>query len=205
MLAIASTVLTMVLEVSMVTPLQPRSGLPAAYPYDYELQVTLSNGRRAHIRPIVPGDAVLLANAAQEADADTLYHRFFNPAIRLDRKRLRFLTEIDYEARFALAAFVEGEGVAIARFEPAGDRLAEVAVVVKPEWRKLGLATTLLDHLEDAALERGIDTFEALYLPDNHAIERVLEKRGFGDVRVEAGVARVTKALGGRAPHEPVG
>lgn len=195
MLAIASIVLTMVVRPDMITPLQPRAGLPHGYPYDYERQVSLRDGRIVHIRPIVPGDAVLLAREVKEADADTLYHRFFNPAVKLDRRRLRYLTEIDYEKRFALAAFADGEGVAIARFEPATDRVAEVAVVVKPEWRRLGLATEMFALLEEAALERGIVELEALYLPDNHAIERVLEKRGFTGVTVDSGVARVTKKL----------
>ena len=180
----------------MTTPLQPSTGLPPEYPFDYERQITLRDGRCVYIRPVVPGDAVLLAKEVAEADADTLYHRFFNPAIRLDKKRLRFLTEVDYDHRFALVGFHRGEGIAIARFEPAGDDLAEVAVVVKPMWRKLGLATAMFDLLEDAAIERGIKEFEALYLPDNHAIERVLEKRGFGGATVDAGVARVSKALG---------
>jgi RimJ/RimL family protein N-acetyltransferase len=195
MLAIASITLTMVKRPEMITPLQPRAGLPHGYPFDYERQLSLSDGRTVHIRPIVPGDAVLLAREVKEADADTLYHRFFNPAVKLDQKRLRYLTEIDYERRFALAAFADGEGVAIARFESSTAGVAEVAVVVKPEWRRLGLATEMFVLLEEAALERGITEFEALYLPDNHAIERVLEKRGFGGVTVESGVARVTKKL----------
>ncbi len=179
----------------MITPLQPRTGLPPGYPFDYERQLKLYDGRTVFVRPVVPGDAVLLAKEAAAADADTLYHRFFNPAIRLDKKRLRFLTEVDFEQRFALVGFSRGEGVAIARFEPAGAGLAEVAVVVKPMWRRVGLATALFDLLEDAAIERGVREFEALYLPDNHAIERVLQKRGFGGVSVDSGVARVTKLL----------
>jgi RimJ/RimL family protein N-acetyltransferase len=67
--------------------------------------------------------------------------------------------------------------------------------VVKPEWRQVGLATELFGLLEDAALERGVECFEAFYLAENHAIERVLEKRGFGDVEIDGGVARVTKQL----------
>lgn len=195
-LAVASKVLTMVLEVNMVTPLQPRTGLPPGYPFDYERQLQLDDGREVFVRPVVPGDATLLAKEVAAADSDTLYHRFFNPAIRLDKKRLRFLTEVDFEHRFALVGFARGEGVTIARFEPAGDGLAEVAVVVKPMWRRVGLATAMFDLLEDAAIERGVRQFEALYLPDNHAIERVLQKRGFGGVKVESGVARVTKDLG---------
>ena len=137
----------------MVTPLQPNTGLPPNYPYDYERQIVLRDGRAVYVRPIVPGDAILLAQEVARADSDTLYHRFFNPAIRLDKKRLRFLTEIDYTTRFAIAGFFNGDGVAIARFEPSGEGLAEIAVVVKPDWRKQGLATGLFELLEDAGYE----------------------------------------------------
>ncbi len=180
----------------MITPLQPQAGLPHDYPFDYERHLTLGDGRNVYVRPVVPGDAELLEEAVAQADTDTLYHRFFNPAVRLDKKRLQFLTQLDYKRRFAIVAFSGGEGIAIARFEPAGEATAEIAVVVKPSWRRYGLATALLDLLEEAALERGISTFEAYYLPDNHAIERVLEKRGFGGAMVDAGVARVTRELG---------
>ena len=180
----------------MITPLQPQMGLPEGYPFDYERQLTLTDGSVIYVRPVVPGDALLLEKEVSITDTDTLYNRFFNPAMRLDSKRLRHLTELDYDTRFAIAAFADGDGVAIARFETSGESLAEVAVVVKPAWRKLGLATAMFDLLEDAAVERGLAEFEALYLPGNHAIERVLEKRGFGGVSVESGVARVTKPLG---------
>ena len=180
----------------MITPLQPQAGLPPDYPFDFERHLSLEGGHSVYVRPIVPGDAALLQEAAAVADAETLYQRFFNPTVRLNEKRLRFLTEVDYVRRFAVVAFSGGEGVAIARFEPAGEGIAEVAVVVESSWRRRGLATALLDLLEDAALERGVHTFEAYYLPENHAIERVLEKRGFGGATVDGGVARVARALG---------
>jgi GNAT superfamily N-acetyltransferase len=187
----------------MITPLQPRSGLPEGYPFDYERQLCLSDGRTVNTRPIVPGDAALLGREFEEIDSDTIYQRFFNPAIKLDQKRLRYLTEIDYDHRFAVAAFARGSGVAIARFEPSGDGVAEVAVVVKEGWRAAGLATALFELLEEAAIERDIERFEALYLPENHGIERVLEKRGFGGATFDSGIARVTKELGDRpAPSE---
>jgi RimJ/RimL family protein N-acetyltransferase len=179
----------------MTTPLQPRTGLPAGYPFDYERELVLPDHRIVHFRPVVPGDAVLLAEEVAAADSETLYQRFFNPSIRLDKNRLQFLTEVDYRRRFALVAFVDAEPVAIARFEPAGGDVAEVAVVVKTGWRRLGIATEMLDILEEAALERGIRHFAAMYLPSNHAIERVLAKRGFGPASVDSGVAQVTKDL----------
>lgn len=179
----------------MITPLQPRTGLPDGYPFEFERSITVEDGRVVHIRPVVPADSVLLAKEIKEIDTETLYQRFFNPAVRLDRERVRHLTDVDYEKRFALAAFSEGAGIAIARYEPAGAGRAEMAVVVKPAWRRRGLATVLFSLLEEAALERGVEELEAFYLAQNHAIERVLQKRGFGGVAIEAGVARVTKSL----------
>jgi GNAT superfamily N-acetyltransferase len=179
----------------MTIPLQPRAGIPTGYPFDYERQAVLPDGRTIHFRPVVPGDVAVLAKEVADADSETLYDRFFNPAIRLDEKRLRFLTEVDYQQRFALVAFVDGEAVAIGRFEPAGRGIAEVALAVKPEWRRMGIATEMLEILEEAAIERGIVELEALYLPSNHAIERVLGKRRFGGPSVDSGVARVTKEL----------
>ena len=180
----------------MITPLQPRSGLPDGYPFDYERELCLSDGRVVNTRPVVPGDAAILAREFELIDSDTIYQRFFNPAIKLDEKRLRYLTELDYDHRFAVAAFARGSGVAIARFELSSERTAEVAVVVKEGWRGVGLATMLFELLEEAAIERGIDQFEALYLPENLAIARVLEKRGFSGVVIDSGIARVTKPLG---------
>jgi RimJ/RimL family protein N-acetyltransferase len=179
----------------MITPLQPRTGLPDGYPFDYERHIPLHNGQVVYVRPVVPADAELLAEEIKEIDSETLYQRFFNPTVRLDRKRLRLLTELDYQNRFALAAFIDGIGVAIARFEPSGEGRAEMAIVVKPEWRRLGLATEIFALLEQAAIERGIVELEALYLAQNHAIERVLEKRGFGNIKIDSGVAHVTKTL----------
>ena len=201
MLAKVSIALTMVVRPGLITPLHPRTGLPDKYPYDYERAIVLNDGRTVHVRPIVPGDAVVLANEVKATDPETIYQRFFSPGITFDEERINFLTELDYEKRFAIAAFAEGDGIAIARFEPAGERAAEVAVVVKPDWRRAGLATELFKLLEDAALERDIDQFEAFYLAENHAIERVLVKRGFGNVEIEHGIARVTKTLRPETEH----
>jgi len=170
--------------------------LPAAYPFAYERHFTLDDGRRVWVRPVVPTDAPALGREIEATDGDTLYQRFFNPSLRITDERLRLLTQLDYTRRFAVAAFdVGGAGVAIARFEASAETCAELAVVVKPGWRGAGLATVLLALLEEAAAERGFTELEALYLAENHAIGRVLDKRGFGPPVIDAGVARVTKQI----------
>jgi GNAT superfamily N-acetyltransferase len=87
---------------------------------------------------------------------------------------------VDYVHRFALVAFdaVTEHGVAVARFEPLEEGIAEVAVAVDPAWRRVGLATALIEMLGQAALERGIHSFGASYLAENRPIEAMLTHSG---------------------------
>ncbi len=70
-------------------------------------------------------------------------------------------------------------GVAIARYEPAGqDGTAEVAIAVTPGWRDAGLATRLLRMLAQAASERGIHTFTGTYLAGNRPVTALISEAG---------------------------
>ncbi len=93
-------------------------------------------------------------------------HRRGAPAL------LARLTCLDYRRRFTLVAIdpATGRAVAIARYEPAGDDTAEVAIAVSPSWRHVGLATALVSLLAQAALERGVVTFTASYLAANRPV-----------------------------------
>jgi GNAT superfamily N-acetyltransferase len=179
------------------------AGLPPGYPREYQREVTLRDGRRVLIRPILPGDAPELAEAIKTADRDTLRRRFMGGAPRVTPKLLAHLTVIDYVRRFALVAIdtATGRGVAIARFEPAGAGVAEVAVAVRPEWRRLDLATMLVNLLAKAAAERGIHTFSASYLAENRPVAALVEDAGgLGRQVVEQGIAEFSLALEGPEP-----
>jgi GNAT superfamily N-acetyltransferase len=153
---------------------------PAGYPADFEQWIDVTDGRTVFARPVIPDDATMLQRALENADPETIYQRFFRAPVRLDAAQLDRLCRLDYQTRFALAAFsTDGDGVAIVRYESTEPGVAEVAVVVQPGWRGLGLGTALLASLEEAAIERGIRRFTAYYLPDNAAIEALLSDRGF--------------------------
>lgn len=171
---------------------------PAAYPSDLEVQLPLEDGRTVLVRPVVPDDAPMLVRQLEHADPDTIYQRFFRYPVHLDAETLDHMTRLDYHDRMALAAFAaDGEGVAIARYEIIEPGLAEVAVVVQPEWRLLGLGTALLEMLEGAALERGITRFTAIFLPDNRQIASLLERVGFSSGGIDGGLGTASKDLAG--------
>lgn len=124
----------------------------------FERRLRLDDGRMVRIRPILPSDAPELAEAIRTADPDTLCRRFLGAPPRVTAELLTRLTTVDYVRRFALVAFdpTTDRGVAIARYEPLTEGVAEIAVAVDPAWRRAGLATALVELLAEAALERGI-------------------------------------------------
>ncbi|MEV0734839.1 GNAT family protein [Streptomyces sp. NPDC050549] len=184
--------------------------VPPGYPLAYEREVRLGDGRRAAIRPIVPSDAPALAAAIRSADAETLRRRFLGGSPRLTPELLTRLTTLDYKLRFALIATeaTSGKGIAVARYEHVADGVAEVAVAVDPAWRRVGLATALVELLAQSALERSIHTFNASYIAENRPVTALLSLaditapraigQGLAESEVEldrAGVAAAVRAL----------
>jgi len=178
--------------------------LPPDYPTSYESVVRLADGREVEIRPILPSDAPELAEAIRTADPETLRARFLGGPPRLTDAVLDGLTRVDYVTHFALVARSGGRGVAVARYAtPAapgdGPVVADVAVAVAPEWRRLGLATVLVEMLARRAQECGITEFTALFLADNRPVTE-LAHDGHARVVIAEGIAQLNAAL--TTPHE---
>lgn len=172
--------------------------VPPGYPHEYERRLRLRDLRTVAIRPVIPADSAELAAAIRTADPDTLRRRFLGAAPRPTAEQIHRLTTLDYVRRFALVAADEcsGKGVAIARYETIEDGVAEVAVAVDPAWRRVGLATALVEMLAQAALDRGIHEFSAIYLAENRPIAALLETTGAGGrQRIRQGIAEVAVAL----------
>ncbi len=178
-----------------LSPMRP-SDPPTDYPRELEQWTDLPGGERIFIRPILPEDVARIANAFEHADIDTIRRRFFTAAPPTDRAHLEYLARVDYVKRLALVAMdSNGDSVGIGRYETTADGKAEVAIVVAPTWRRLGVATALLLALEAPAISHGIDAFHALYLPENTSVERLLVGLGYGDRRVIDGIAELVKPL----------
>ena len=146
----------------------------------------------------MPDDAAALAEAIRSADAESLRRRFLGGAPHVTPELLARLTTLDYVHRLALVAADErtGRGVAIARYEATGDRTPDVAVAVDPDWRRVGLATALVELLARAALDRGITEFAAIYLAQNRPVAALLGLGGgAGDQLIHEGIAEVVVAL----------
>lgn len=153
---------------------------PPGYPGQFDCRVTTQTGTRVSVRPIRPDDGPRLVAFHETLSPRTVYMRFFSPHPRLTEREVHRFTHVDYADRLALVGELEGELVAVARYDRrAGTNEAEVAFVVADAWQHHGIASVLLDLLARAAWLCGIDTFTAATLPDNRDMIHVFTHSRF--------------------------
>lgn len=151
-----------------------------AYPSQWESDVVLIDGGTAHLRPIRRDDIEQIRSLHNRLSPQSIYFRFFSPLPRLPEGQLHHLVEVDYRDRFALVAELDGEVVAVVRYDRKEDpTAAEVAFVVEDRHQGRGIATVMLEHVAAVARSNGIERFEAETLPDNRAMMDVFRHAGY--------------------------
>src|SRR5258708_40262776 len=82
--------------------------------------VTLDDGPRVRLRPIVPQDKAMLDDGFANLSDESRYRRFAGAVSKLTPALLAYLTEIDYTDHFAWVAFASGDpgrpGLGVARY-----------------------------------------------------------------------------------------
>jgi len=126
--------------------------------------------RSLTVREITIDDTERLGRMFTRLSPDSVYHRFFSPIHQPSRTALLWLTSVDHSRREALVALDGDEIVAVARYDgQAGKTSAEIAVTVEDSWQRLGIGRRLTKRLARRAIDRGIESFEAVVQPDNRA------------------------------------
>lgn len=159
---------------------------PPGYPREWEADVLLSDGSLARLRPIRPDDATRLVEFYDRVSPESKYLRFFAPYPRLSDADVVRFTQVDYVDRVALIVLTGEQMVAVGRYDRAGSDDAEVAFLVEDAHQGRGIAQLLLEHLAEAARERGVQKFVAEVLPQNRRMASVFADAGY---RVSKGVA----------------
>jgi GNAT superfamily N-acetyltransferase len=142
--------------------------------------VSFADGTTVEVRPIRPDDAAGLVAFHRDLSSRTTYLRFFSFHPELSSQEVERFTHVDMVDRVALVVELDGRIVAVGRFDRIeGTTSAEVAFVVADELQGHGLGPVLLDELAAAALERGITTFLAETLGENHPMLDVFYSSGY--------------------------
>jgi GNAT superfamily N-acetyltransferase len=158
---------------------------PPGYPVEWEADVVLTDGGVAHLRPIRPSDADMLVQFYDRVSPESKYLRFFAPYPKLTDRDVARFTQVDYVDRVALILTVADRMIAVGRYDRLDDNEAEVAFLVEDAHQGRGIAQLLLEHLAEAARERGINRFVAEVLPQNRRMAQIFADAGY---RVSKGI-----------------
>jgi acetyl coenzyme A synthetase (ADP forming)-like protein len=144
-----------------------------------DAEVVLRDGSTVHVRPITPEDRDGMRAFLGLLSDSSRRLRFFSGGANLDWAAAAAI-EAGFPGSYGLVATRENDRiVAHATYGMASADRAEVAFAVADEMQGMGIATTLLAHLAEAAEDAGILWFEAEVLPENHRMVDVFRDSGF--------------------------
>jgi GNAT superfamily N-acetyltransferase len=169
--------------------------------------MTLADGVRLRVRPIVTADREPLADAFDRLSDRSRRQRFLAPKPRLSSRELDYLTDVDHVTHEALVAIDEttGEIVAVGRYATggAGGAAADMALVVVDAWQRRGIGHALAVRLVERARANGITRLTGTALADNLRVRTLLDRLGFRVRSVSAGVVEVELDVPPTRPSRP--
>jgi GNAT superfamily N-acetyltransferase len=170
-------------------------------------QMTLADGARLRVRPIVPADREPLADAFDRLSDRSRRQRFLAPKPRLSARELDYLTDVDHVSHEALVAIDETSGdiVGVGRYATgsAGGAAADMALVVVDAWQRRGIGHGLAVRLVERARANGITRLTGTALADNLRVRSLLDRLGFRVRSVSAGVVEVELDVPPAPPSRP--
>ncbi len=167
-----------------------------AYPEEAVREATLKNGTKVTIRPARASDVRGLQDIFYRMTPQDIYTRFFNCLISLSVSKAEHLCNVDYDKEMAFVAtigHVEGEkiiGSSCYGVNPSTN-MADVAYMVRPEWKGSGLGSALQDCMMEYAKSKGLRGFTADILLRNAAMLTLAKKCGNVTIRQSYGQCEV--------------
>ena len=153
--------------------------------------MALRDGTTVHVRPVRADDEDALHAFLEGLDPASRVFRFFSGGVDL-RAAARSMADVDYAQRYGLVAIRDGDVIGQGIYIDEGGGDAEVAFAVADRLQGHGLATLLLAHLAEVAVDNGIFVFHAEVMPENHRMMEVFRESGFPvEISSEPGAIRV--------------
>ncbi len=172
-----------------------------AYPRDEERTVLLRDGRSVLVRPARTGDAAILQDLFYRMPPEDVFTRFFRHLTSLPLSTAEHMTSVSFDDEVTMLA-VEGDWGServvgtVSYYRDLTSGRADVAFMVDPEWKGVGLGTALRDVIVDVARRRGVVALTADVLMENVAMLRLFRTSGLAaQMQTSRGVTEVVLTL----------
>jgi acetyltransferase len=147
-----------------------------------EAELTTISGFAFHVRSADESDKPVLAEFFTHVTQEDLRFRFLSAVQKVGQAQLAFLTYVDHRRVENFLAFDMGTGCLLASAMLAiEDDLAraEVAIVIRSDFKNRGIGWRLLEHAGEQAAAMGVKTLQAIESRDNRSAIRVERDMGF--------------------------
>ena len=196
----------------VVKPAKPGTEHLAIRPYPKELEewFTLTDGRKAMLRPIRPEDEPNHHVFVSKLTPEDIRFRFFGLVHELPHTEMARLTQIDYDREMAFVAEIDAEdgsketlGVVRTVTDPDNDK-SEFAIVVRSDLKGSGLGKRLLVKMIDYCRSRGTNMIAGQVLKDNPRMLSFVQHLGFMPTRtIDGDIVEVELDLHKPPPSTP--
>ncbi|MFT5330230.1 MAG: GNAT superfamily N-acetyltransferase [Parasphingorhabdus sp.] len=163
------------------SPVEPIS-LDHAVIVSGSMPLTTRTGFEFHVRPVEPSDKDALAEFFTHVSRDDLRFRFLSPIPEVRDSRLDDLVNVDHDHKEDYLAFdIDDKTVIASAMVGANDDKseAEVAIVVRSDYKHRGMSWTFLKYVIDQARQSGIKKLQSIESRQNHAAIELEKEMGF--------------------------
>jgi acyl-CoA hydrolase len=148
----------------------------------YKYTLKPKDGKAVEFRPLLPSDEFAYRNFFYSLQEKTIYMRFFYKMRTFSHEVVqKQWSSVDYHKNMSILGLVQKGGhkeiMAIGSYAQDSDDRAEVAFVVREDFQNKGIASYLLEILENIARENHYNGFCATVLRENSAMIGVFKKR----------------------------
>ncbi len=154
----------------------------------YKSTFKLKNGKTAEFRPLLPSDEIAYRNFFYSLQEKTIYMRFFYRMRSFSHEVVqKQWSSVDYRKNMSIIGLVQKGGhkeiIAIGTYAYDREQVAEIAFVVREDYQSMGIASYLLEVLEQIAKKNNYTHFQASVLRENSAMIQVFRKR-YPDLKI---------------------
>ncbi|MFZ3149667.1 MAG: GNAT family N-acetyltransferase [Methanothrix sp.] len=159
-------------------------GIKGEYPEDLEVHKTTGKGLQLLLRPIKISDEPLLKDFFYSLSDESMYQRFISARRDIPHELLQKFVAVDYFQKMVMVAVKEEDDresiCGLGQYGLNSDTYtADVALVVRDDCQKKGVAGELLSYLTYLAKKQGLLGFTAEVLVGNEPVFRLFKKMGF--------------------------
>ena len=148
----------------------------------HSIPLTTRSGFEFHVRPVEPADKEALADFFRHVSRDDLRFRFLSPIPEVRDSLLEDLIDVDHDHKEDYIALDIDDKtiIASAMIGASEDKSeAEVAIVVRSDYKHRGMSWTFLEYVIDEARRNGIQKLQSIESRSHHAAITLEKEMGF--------------------------